>query len=309
MSKALLCTGQGSQYVGMVKDLYEKYPVAQELVKKADEALGFEISKICFEGPADTLKETRYTQPALFLHSAVAFNLVKEKVDFSVVAGHSVGEYAALYAAGVLTFEDAIKLVALRGQLMFTAGEDEPGTMMAVIGGADEKVEEVCRELTEQGNGNVVVAANYNCPGQLVVSGSAEYLRENKDALKAAGAKIIKELPVSGAFHSPLMQPAKEKLAEAINNIEFNDAEVPVYSNVYAKPITTAADIKEALIAQLTAPVKWTQSLIEMDKDGINDFIELGPGAVLQGLVKRTLKGKNIAGVDKVEDVEKYIAG
>ncbi len=309
MSKALLCTGQGSQYVGMVKDLYVKYPVAQELVKKADEALGFEISKICFEGPADTLKETRYTQPALFLHSAVAFNLVKEKVDFSVVAGHSVGEYAALYAAGVLSFEDAIKLVALRGQLMFTAGEDEPGTMMAVIGGADEKVEEVCHELTEKGNGNVVVAANYNCPGQLVVSGSAEYLRENKDALKAAGAKIIKELPVSGAFHSPLMQPAKEKLAEAINNIEFNDAEVPVYSNVYAKPITAAADIKEALIAQLTAPVKWTQSLIEMDKDGINDFIELGPGAVLQGLVKRTLKGKNIAGVDKVEDVEKYIAG
>ncbi len=308
MSKALLCTGQGSQYIGMVKDLHDKYPVAQELVKKADEVLGFELSKICFEGPTETLKETRYTQPALFLHSAVAFNLIKDKVDFSVVAGHSVGEYAALYAAGVLSFEDAIKLVAFRGDLMFSAGEDEPGTMMAVIGGADEKVEAACYELTKNGNGKVVVAANYNCPGQLVVSGSAEYLRENVAALKAAGAKIVKELPVSGAFHSPLMQPAKEKLAEAINNIEFKDAKVPVYSNVHAKPITNANEIKEALIAQLTAPVKWTQSLQEMDKEGIEHFIELGPGTVLQGLVKRTLKGKTISGFDKVEDVEKYIA-
>ncbi len=308
MSKALLCTGQGSQYVGMVKDLHDKYPLAKELVKKADEVLGFELSKICFQGPTETLKETRYTQPALFLHSAVAFNLIKDKLDFSVVAGHSVGEYAALYAAGVLSFEDAIKLVAFRGDLMFSAGEDEPGTMMAVIGGADEKVEAACNELTKNGNGNVVVAANYNCPGQLVVSGSAEYLRENVAALKAAGAKIVKELPVSGAFHSPLMQPAKEKLAEAINNIEFKDAKVPVYSNVHAKPITNAIEIKEALIAQLTAPVKWTQSLQEMDKEGIEHFIELGPGAVLQGLVKRTLKGKTISGFDKVEDVEKYIA-
>jgi [acyl-carrier-protein] S-malonyltransferase len=230
-------------------------------------------------------------------------------MEFSVVAGHSVGEYAALYAAEVISFEDAIKLVALRGQLMFTAGEDEPGTMMAVMGADDEKVEAACAELTENGNGNVVVAANYNCPGQLVVSGSAEYLRANAAAFKAAGAKIVKELPVSGAFHSPLMKPAKEKLAEAINNIDFKDAKVPVYSNVYAKPISNASEIKEALIAQLTAPVKWTQSLQAMDADGITDFVELGPGNVLQGLVKRTLAGKNIGGIDKVEDVEKYIAG
>ncbi len=304
---AVVCSGQGSQYVGMLSDIWEKFPSAKNQIASADEILGFSLSSICFEGPAETLKETRYTQPALFLHSAVAFDLIKDKIEFSAVAGHSVGEYAALYAAGVISFEDALKIVAKRGELMFRAGEIAPGTMFAVINLADDKVEELCKVLTESGEGNVIVPANYNCPGQIVISGSAQYLRDNISKFKEAGARMTMELPVSGAFHSPLLKPAKEELEVIIRNVKFNDAKVPVYSNVFAKPLTNADEIREALVLQLLSPVKWTQTLLEMQSNGITRYIELGPQTVLQGLVKRTLKDVEVLGCDKADDLEKFV--
>ncbi len=307
MKTVLLFSGQGSQYVGMLKDIYEKYPNAAEQINKSDEILGFSLSNICFEGPIDILKETRYTQPAIFMHSAVAFDLIRHNLEFSAVAGHSVGEYAALYSAGVLSFEDALKLVAYRGKLMFEAGTELPGTMFAVINLDDDKVDAVCNELNKNEDGNVVVAANFNSPGQVVVSGSAQFLRDNVSAFKNAGARMVKELVVSGAFHSPLMEPAKLELEKAINETNFNNAKVPVYSNVYAKPLTEAMEIKEALIAQLTSPVRWTQSLNNMKNDGFDKFIEIGPGNVLQGLTKRTIENVEIFGIDKAEEIEKYL--
>lgn len=305
MKTALLFSGQGSQYVGMMKDLFDNSNVAKEIILRANEILDFSLSEICFNGPLDLLKQTRYTQPAIFLHSAVLFELLKDKLEFAATAGHSVGEYAALYAAGVLDFESALRLVALRGSLMYSAGEELPGTMFAVINLDDDKVIEVCNTLNQNDEGAVVVAANFNSPGQVVVSGSADFLRRNIDAFKQAGAKLVKELVVSGAFHSPLMKPAQNELEKAINSIEFNDATVPVYSNVYAKPLSKANEIKQALINQLTAPVLWTQSLREMHNDGFTKFIELGPGQVLQGLVKRTLENVEILGYDKFDDLQK----
>jgi [acyl-carrier-protein] S-malonyltransferase len=303
MKTALLCPGQGSQYVGMIKDFAEKYPQIADLVKQANSILGYPLSNICFEGPLEKLKETRYTQPALFLHSAAIFELIKDKISFDAVAGHSVGEFAALYFAVVLDFEDALNLVSLRGQLMFTAGEEIPGTMFAIIGLADEKVIEVCENLTDKSKKLYVVPANFNSPGQIVVSGSAEHLRNNIAAFKEAGARMTKELVVSGAFHSPLMLPAQNKLEEAINSINFSDAKAPVYSNVYAKPLTKSSEIKKALIEQLTSPVLWTQSILEMQKAGINKFIEIGAGQVLQGLVKRIITDAEISGIEKAENI------
>jgi len=307
MTTALLAPGQGSQYVGMIKDLYDTFSVARELVDRADAILGYPLSEICFDGPADELKKTKHTQPALFLHSACVFEIIKDKVAFDCTAGHSVGEYAALYFAGVLSFEDALKLVQLRGELMFRAGEFAPGTMFAVIGAEDSVVENICKQLTSLGNGNVVVPANYNCPGQLVVSGSAEYLRANVGAFKEAGAKIVKELVVSGAFHSPLMEPAKNELAKAIEKTRFSNAKVPVYVNVTGEPETDANLLKEALIKQLTSPVKWTQSIQNMYNNGIRRFIEVGAGNVLQGLVKRTVTNCEIMGLDKAEDINNFL--
>lgn len=307
MKTALIFPGQGSQYVGMMADLYSKNTFAKKLIDKADELLGFSLSKICFEGPIDELKLTKYTQPALFLHSAVLFDLLDGKIAFDAVAGHSVGEYSALYSTRVLSFEDALLLVAYRGELMFRAGEFAPGTMFAIIGAEESVVETICKELTEKGNGNVVVPANYNCPGQLVVSGSAEYLRSNVVAFKNAGAKIVKELVVSGAFHSPLMEPARLELAERIRNTEFRNAKVPVYANVDAKPHTDANELKELLIKQLTSPVLWTQTLRNMREDSVTRFIEVGPGNVLQGLTKRTLDNVELFGLDKYEDISKFI--
>lgn len=304
--KALLFSGQGSQYVGMIKDVYEARPEAKALIDIADELFGEKLSSICFDGPLETLKETRYTQPAIFLHSAALVETLGDKLVFDATAGHSVGEYAALFAAKVLSFEDAFNLVKLRGKLMFEAGLEQPGTMFAVIGASDEKVIETCEELTQKGDGAVVVAANFNSPGQIVVSGSAQYLRENAAAFKQVGAKIIKELVVSGAFHSPLMEPAKEKLREAIERLKFSDAEKPVYANVSAEPLIKADDLKASLIAQLTSPVLWTQTLLNMREAGIEEFVEIGPGKVLQGLTKRTLKGVKISGIDNNEDIEKY---
>lgn len=303
MKRALLFSGQGSQYVGMMKDIADSIPGALNFIKKADEVLRYNLSEICFKGPIETLKETRFTQPAIFLHSALILNLLNNKIEFNATAGHSVGEYAALLASGVLGFEDAIKLVSLRGELMFKSGEIEPGTMFAIINLDDEKVENVCKMLTENGKGNVVVAANYNSPGQIVVSGSAKYLRENSNAFKYAGAKLVKELIVSGAFHSPLMNSAKTELELAISNTKFNDAKVPVYCNVFAKPLTYADDIKDALIKQLTSPVLWTQTMKQMKSDGYDTMIEIGPGNVLQGLAKRTIEGVSLSGIDKADDL------
>jgi [acyl-carrier-protein] S-malonyltransferase len=307
MNTALLFSGQGSQYVGMLKDIYNSYDSAKDQVHLADKILGYSLSEILFEGPSDALKETRYTQPALFLHSAVVTDLVKNKIEFHAVAGHSVGEYAALYSAGVLKFEDALKLVSLRGNLMFRAGEHEPGTMFAVINLDDDKLIEVCKNLTDASKRLFVVPANFNSPGQIVVSGSAEYLRNNVNAFKSAGARMVKELVVSGAFHSPLMEPAKKELALAINETKFSDAKVPVYANVSANPITNADEIKSALIEQLTSPVLWTQTLNNLFNNGIKQFIEVGPGNVLQGLTKRTLAEVEISGIDKSEEVAKFI--
>lgn len=306
MKTALLFAGQGSQYVGMMKDLSEEFPIANEILNKANDILGYDIKSICFDGPKDVLTETRYTQPALFLHGSVIMGILAGNHDFTVTAGHSVGEYAALYASKVLAFDDALRLVALRGKLMFEAGEHQPGTMFAVIGMKDEKVEEICKDLTE-GGGGIVVTANYNSPGQIVISGSRDYLRENINAFKEAGARMTMELNVSGAFHSPLVQPAKEELEKAINSTEFRNTDKPVYSNVFAKPLTNADDIKNALILQLTSPVRWTQTLSNMQQDHINRFVEIGPGKVLQGLVKRTLKDIEIEGIDKANDIKKKL--
>ena len=303
MKTAFLCSGQGSQYVGMIKSLADKYDIISKMVENANSIVGYPLSTICFEGPIEKLTETRYTQPALFLHSVAVYEVIRNKVNCEAVAGHSVGEYAALYIAGVLSFEDALNLVSLRGQLMFTVGELEPGTMFAVIGLNDDKVNEICEQLTLSDSGNVVVPANFNSPGQVVVAGSADYLRDNIFRFKEAGAKLVKELAVSGAFHSPLMKPAQDKLAEAINSINFNNAKVPVYSNVYAKPLLKSNDIRESLIKQLTAPVLWTQSIRQMKADGITKFIELGAGKVLQGLVKRIVEDVEVLGIDKAEDI------
>lgn len=306
MKTALVFSGQGSQYVGMMKDINEKYPAAKEIIEKANGILGYPLGDICFEGPNEELKKTKYTQPAIFLHSALLVELLGSRLAFDGVAGHSIGEYAALFAAGSLKFEDALRLVSLRGELMFSAGVEEPGTMFAVIGMDDDKVIEVCSRLTSGGSGVHVVAANFNSPGQIVVSGSAQYLRDNVGEFKKAGAKIVKELEVSGAFHSPLMEPAKNELQKAIEKIEFNDAKVPLYTNVYARPIQNSAELKSALIMQLTSPVLWSQSLNAMKNDGFGSFIEIGPGKVLQGLVKRTISEVDIKGIDTVGDIENY---
>jgi [acyl-carrier-protein] S-malonyltransferase len=309
---ALLFSGQGSQYVGMMRDLAEAFPEAAQMLASADVMMGDNgngaFSRICFDGPADVLKETRFTQPALFVHEAILATLLRQHISFHAVAGHSLGEYSALFAAGVMDFETALRLVKLRGELMFRAGEHERGTMAAVVGLDDEKVREVCERLNDpEQSGDrtkILVAANFNSPGQVVVSGSADYLRAQMPAFKEAGAKLVKELPVSGAFHSPLMEAAKGELASAIETAPFLDATVDVYVNALAKPLRAAAELKSALIQQLVAPVLWTQSLVAMRSAGIDAFTELGPGNVLQGLVKRTVEGATIAGFATAEQVK-----
>ena len=302
---ALLFSGQGSQYVGMIKGLADEFPQAKARMEHADKILGFSLSTICYEGPAETLKETRYTQPALFVHEAILVDLLRDKLEFSAVAGHSLGEYSALYAAGVLGFEDALKLVALRGELMFRAGEDKSGTMLAVIGLADEVVNDICERLN--GNDGVIVAANYNSPGQVVVSGSADFLRQHITTFKEAGARMVTELPVSGAFHSPLLDSAKERLAEAIHSTKFNDSSVDVYCNISGKPKKNTDALRNSLIEQLVSPVRWTETMMNMQSAGITNFIEIGPGKVLQGLVKRTLTGTTFSGFDTAADVLKVL--
>ena len=279
--KAYVFPGQGAQFPGMGKDLYDNYPVAKELFEKANEILSFRITDLMFEGTEDDLKQTRVTQPAIFLHSVV---LAKTLEDFNpeMVAGHSLGEFSALVANGALSFEDGLKLVYKRAMAMQKACEMEQSTMAAIIGLEDKVVEDVCAAIDE-----IVVPANYNCPGQLVISGSMKGIDIACEKLKEAGAKRALPLKVGGAFHSPLMEPARVELAEAINNTNFNTPVCPIYQNADAKPYTDPAKIKENLIKQLTSPVKWTQIMQNMIADGMTSYTEVGPGTVLQGLLKK----------------------
>jgi [acyl-carrier-protein] S-malonyltransferase len=290
MKHAYIFPGQGSQFSGMGKNLYGNNIQAKELFEQANEILGFRISDIMFSGTDTELKQTNVTQPAVFLHSVIAFKTLHDaKPD--MVAGHSLGEFSALVANNVLGFEDALKLVSIRAQAMQKACEINPSTMAAVLGLADEKVEEVCAAVAnELDHGQVVVAANYNCPGQLVISGSAEAIDVACVRMKEAGAKRALLLPVGGAFHSSLMQPAKEELTAAIQSANFNEASCPVYQNVVAVAVTDASTIKNNLIAQLTGAVRWTQSVQAMVADGATHFTEVGPGKVLQGLVNKIYK-------------------
>lgn len=279
---AYVFPGQGAQFSGMGLDLYESSPLAQELFEKANDILGFSITDIMFEGSDEDLKQTKVTQPAIFLHSVILAKTLGDNFKPDMVAGHSLGEFSALVAAGALTFEDGLKLVSQRALAMQKACELQPSTMAAVLGLDDDVVEKVC-ENTE----GVVVAANYNCPGQLVISGEIEAVNKACEALKEEGARRALVLPVGGAFHSPMMEPAREELAAAIENTSFSKPNCPIYQNVTASAVTDENEIKANLISQLTAPVRWTQSVQQMIADGATHFTEVGPGKVLQGLVKK----------------------
>lgn len=289
--KAYIFPGQGAQFTGMGLDLYNGSAEAKELFEKANEILGFKITDIMFEGTADELKQTKVTQPAIFLHSVILAKVLGGDFKPEMVAGHSLGELSALVAAGVLSFEDGLKLVSQRAMAMQKACEIQPSTMAAVLGLEDEVVEQVCEDID-----GVVVAANYNCPGQLVISGEIEAINEACEALLEKGARRALVLPVGGAFHSPMMEPAREELAAAIEATNFSEPACPVYQNVPAKAVRSADEIKKNLMAQLTAPVKWTQSVQAMIADGGSEFVEVGPGKVLQGLMRKIDRSVSASG-------------
>lgn len=281
--KAYVFPGQGAQFEGMGKDLYDSSDIAKELLEKANDILGFRITDVMFEGTAEELKQTKVTQPAIFLHSCIKAKMAGDDFQPDVVAGHSLGEFSALVAAGAMSFEDGLKLVSQRALAMQKACEMQESTMAAILGLEDEVVEKICADIDE-----VVVPANYNCPGQLVISGSIEGINKACEALKEAGAKRALVLPVGGAFHSPLMEPAREELQAAIETTEFKTPNCPIYQNVDAKPTTDAATIKTNLIAQLTSPVRWTQTMLNMIADGVDSFVEVGgTGKVLRGMIRK----------------------
>lgn len=300
---AFLFPGQGSQYVGMAKDLFENSIEAKEMIKTADDALGINLSYILFNGPEGQLKQTEFTQPGIFLHSIILASLIRT-LQPDAAAGHSLGEYSALASARSIQFYDAVKLVRIRGKAMQQAGIDNPGTMAAVIGLQNNLVEECCKEASSEG---IVQPANFNSPGQVVISGSINGVLKAMELCKQKGAKLVKQLVVSGAFHSPLMESAKLELKEALSKTHIYDARFPIYANVTASPVTKKEEIKNLLFEQVTSPVKWEETIKNMINDGIDEFYEIGPGKVLQGLVKRINPDVKIFGIDKYSDVEKYI--
>ena len=298
--KAFVFPGQGAQFVGMGKDLYDNNPMAKDLFEKANDILGYRITDIMFEGTDDDLRQTKVTQPAVFLHSVISALCMGEEFKPDMTAGHSLGEFSALVAAGALSFDDGLKLVYARAMAMQKACEAAPSTMAAIVGLPDEKVEEVCAQISTEDN--VVVPANYNCPGQLVISGNVEAINAACEQLKAAGAKRALPLKVGGAFHSPLMQPAKDELQAAIEATEIHAPKCPVYQNVDGMPHTEPAEIKANLIAQLTSSVKWTQCVQHMIADGADDFTECGPGKALQGMISRIDKSVTAHGIVKPQE-------
>jgi len=296
---AYIFPGQGSQYVGMGKDLFEAHPGARHIFEHADEILGLRLSRVCFEGPEEELKQTKNTQPAIFVHSIAVVSVLRTG-KAAMAAGHSLGEYSALVYAGALSFEDGLRLVRLRGELMHQAGIDRPGTMAAVVGLDAGAVEKVCKDAEREG---VVRPANFNSPGQIVISGSVQGVRKAMQLAKEAGAKLAKELPVSGAFHSPLMEPARAGLKAALESVEISDAELPVYANVTGQAVTRAEEIRRLLFEQLTSPVRWEETITAMVAGGASRFVEIGPGKVLQNLVKRIAPAVETAGIEKAVDV------
>ena len=296
--KAFVFPGQGAQFVGMGKDLYDNNPLAKELFEKANDILGYRITDIMFEGTDDELKQTKVTQPAVFLHSVISSLCMGDDFKPAMTAGHSLGEFSALVAAGALSFEDGLKLVYARAMAMQKACEAAPSTMAAIIALPFETIENICDEITKKGDKGVVVPANYNCPGQLVISGNIEAIDEACEQLKAAGAKRALPLKVGGAFHSPLMQPAKDELQAAIEATEISTPKCPVYQNVDAKPHTDPVEIKNNLIAQLTSSVRWAQSVENMIADGADDFTECGPGKALQGMIAKINREVSAHGIE-----------
>lgn len=299
--RALIFPGQGAQYIGMAKDIAENSESARKMISNAEEIMGIPISEYMFSGPVDVLKQTDITQPAIYLHSLLLFQLM-EDFEFDCAAGHSLGEYSALSACGALSFENGLKIVRERGKAMLQAGIDNPGTMAAVIGLDPSQIEDVCSKASEKG---IVQPANFNSPGQIVISGSVEGVQEAMKLAKESGAKLVKELVVSGAFHSPLMESAKEKLKAVLDETEIKNAAKPVYTNVSAKAVSFNEDIKELLYKQVTSPVRWQEIIENMINDGVEEFYEIGPGKVLQGLVKKIDSGKSIIGLEKFSDLEK----